>query len=143
MTMVFRNIERARKEVAQLHGELLRLENGVNLVRESLGKAITELFGTDRQAFPALRESALAARVAEAVLSRLPDHAQDATARKRFVREREAASYMGISVATLRRWRTLRSKTGPAFTRLGRMVMYSMTTLEDHMRAGVVPHRSS
>jgi predicted DNA-binding transcriptional regulator AlpA len=142
MTMVFRNIERARKEVAQLHGELLRLENGVNLVRESLGKAITELFGTDRQAFPALRESALAARVAEAVLSRLPGPAQGATARKQFVREREAASYMGVSVATLRRWRTLRSNSGPAFTRLGRMVMYSMTELEDHMRAGLVPRRS-
>jgi predicted DNA-binding transcriptional regulator AlpA len=143
MTMIFRNIERAGAELAQLHGELLRLENGVNSVRESLGKAITELFGTERQALPALQESALAARIAEVLLSRLPDPSHAAPARKQFVREREAASYMGVSVATLRRWRTMRSKSGPAFTRLGRMVMYSMTELEDHMRAGLVPRRSS
>ena len=72
MTTEFRNMERAREELALLHGELLQLEKRVNSVRESLGKAITELFGTDRQAFPALQEAALAARIAEAVVSRLP-----------------------------------------------------------------------
>jgi hypothetical protein len=102
--MAFQNIERARKELAQLHGELLRLENGVNSFRESLGKAITELFGAGRHAFPAVQEAALAARVAEAVVSRLPVPSQDATTRRQYVREREAAEYMGVSVATLRRW---------------------------------------
>jgi hypothetical protein len=53
MTTAFRNIERARGELTQLHGELLQLEKRVNSVRESLGRAITELFGTDRQAFTA------------------------------------------------------------------------------------------
>jgi Helix-turn-helix domain len=141
MPTTFRNIERAREELAHLHGELLQLEKRVNSVRDSLGKTITELFGTDRQAFPALQEAALVAKVAEAVVSRLPFPAQSATARKQFVREREAASYMGVSVATLRRWRTLRSKNGPPFTRVGRMVMYAMAELEDHMRAGMVPRR--
>jgi hypothetical protein len=117
--MTFRNIERAGAELEQFHRELLQLEKRVNSVRESLGKTITELFGTDRQAFPLLQESALATRIAEAVISRLPVPSQGATVRKQFVREREAASYMGISVATLRRWRTLRSKSGPPFTRVG------------------------
>jgi hypothetical protein len=67
-----RNIERARQEIAQLHGELLQLEKRVDIVRESFRKAIEELFGTDRQAFPALHEAALAAKIAEAVISRLP-----------------------------------------------------------------------
>jgi hypothetical protein len=46
-----------------------------------------------------------------------------------------------ISVSTLRSWRLRRSKTGPPFTRLGRMVMYSMTQLEVHMRVGQVTRR--
>jgi hypothetical protein len=139
----FRNIEGARAELAQLHADLLQLEKRVNSVRESLGKAITELFGTDRQAIPALEVAALAARVAEAVVSRLSVPSQVSSARKQYVREREAAEYMGVSVAALRSWRLRRSKTGPPFTRLGRMVMYSMTELEDHMRAGLVSRRGS
>ncbi len=141
MSAAFRNIERAKDELAQLHGELLQLENRVNSVRESLGKTITELFGTDRQAFPALQEAALAARVAEAVVSRLPIQTPTPRVRKQYIREREAAEYMGVKVATLRAWRLLRSKNGPPFTRVGRMVMYPMAELEDHMRSGLVPRR--
>jgi len=141
MPVTFRNIERAKEEIAQLHGELLQLEKRVNSVRESLGKAITELFGTDRQAFPALQEAALAARVAEAVVSRLPIQSPTSTVRKQYVREREAAEYMGVKVATLRAWRLLRSKNGPPFTRIGRMIMYPMAELENHMRAGLVQRR--
>ncbi len=141
MPATFRNIERATKELAQLHGELLQLEMRVNSVCESLQKAITDLFGTDRQAFPALQEAALAARVAEVVVARLSVLAQVPTARKQYVREREAAEYIGVSVSALRSWRLRRSKAGPPFTRVGRMVMYSMTELEDHMRAGLVPRR--
>jgi len=137
----FRNIERAKEEMAQLHGDLLQLEKRVNSVRESLGKAITELFGTDRQAFPALQEAALAARIAEAVVTRLPIPSPTATARKQYVREREAAEYMGVKVSTLRAWRLLRSKSGPPFTRVGRMVMYPVTELEEHMRAGTAARR--
>jgi hypothetical protein len=141
MPTTFRNIERARQELAQLHGELLKLEKRVNSVHDSLRKAITELFGTDRQAFPALQEAALAARVAEAVVSRLPIQSPTPTVRKQYIREREAAEYMGVKVATLRAWRLLRSKNGPPFTRVGRMVMYPMAELEDHMKAGMVPPR--
>jgi hypothetical protein len=138
MTTAF--IERARGELTQLHRELLQLEKRVNSVRESLGRAITELFGTDRQAFTALEETLLAARIAEAVVSRLPVPLEVPTARQ-YVREREAAAYMGVKVATLRAWRLLRSKNGPPFTRVGRMVMYPIAALEKHMRAGLVPRR--
>lgn len=63
MPRTFQDIERAREEVSRLHGELLQLERRVGSLCESLGKAITELFGMDRQAFPALQEAALAARI--------------------------------------------------------------------------------
>jgi hypothetical protein len=140
MATTFRNIERARGELTQLHGELLQLEKRVNSARESLGRSITELFGADRRAFAALQETLLAARIAEAVVSRLPVTFQGPTARQ-YVREREAADYMGVKVATLRAWRLRRSKNGPPFTRVGRMVMYPIAALEEHMRAGVVPYR--
>jgi hypothetical protein len=118
------------------------LENRVDTVSDSLRKTITELFGTDRPAFPALQEAALASRVAEAVLSRLSSIPKQGVDRsKEYVRDQEAAAYMGVSVATLRRWRSLRSKSGPPFTRVGHMVMYSMKELENHMRAGLVPSR--
>jgi hypothetical protein len=141
MPTTFRNIERAREELAQLHEELLQLEKRVNSVRESLGKAMTELLGTDRQTMPALQEAVLAARIVEAVVSRMPIQRPTSTVRKQYVREREAAEYMGVKVATLRAWRLRRSKNGPPFTRVGRMVMYPMTELEEHMREGLVPRR--
>src|SRR5208282_790121 len=47
----------------------------------------------------------------------------------------------GVKVATLRAWRMRRSKIGPPFTRLGKMVLYPMTELENHMRAYLVPRR--
>jgi hypothetical protein len=107
----------------------------MNSVRESLGNAITELFGTG---LAASQEALLAARIAEVVVSRLP--LQVSTVRQ-YVREREAAEYMGVKVAALRAWRLLRSKNGPPFTRVGRMVMHPMAALEEHMRAGRVPYR--
>ncbi len=57
------------------------------------------------------------------------------------MREREAAAYMGVSVAALRRWRLLRSKNGPPFTRFGRVVLYPMAELESHLKAGMVSPR--
>jgi len=141
MPTAFRNIERAREEVAQLHRDLQQLENRMHSVRESLRSAITELFGTDHESFPALNEAVVAGRIAELVVSRLPISSPAPTARRQYIREREAAEYMGVKVSTLRSWRLLRSKHGPPFTRVGRMVMYPVAGLEEHMRAGMVPRR--
>jgi len=141
MDIAFRNIERTKEDLAKLHVELLQLEKRVNSVRESLERAITDLFGSDLPAFPALQEAALATRIAEVVLSRLSVPSQAPAIRKQYVREREAAEYMGVSVSALRSWRMSRSKSGPPFTRVGKMVMYPMSNLEEHMRAGLVPRR--
>jgi uncharacterized coiled-coil DUF342 family protein len=51
MATAFRNIERARQEIAQLHIEIVQLEKLLKSVREWIGKAITELFGTDRRGY--------------------------------------------------------------------------------------------
>jgi hypothetical protein len=66
MATAFRNIKRAREELAQLPGELFRLEKGVNSVPESLGKAITKLSEPDSGASTGDYQSSL--RVTEVLL---------------------------------------------------------------------------
>ena len=43
------------------------------------------------------------------------------------VRDHEAAEILGVSTSTLRAWRSQRR--GPAFSRLGRRVVYSVAAL--------------
>lgn len=121
---------------------MLRLENRIEHVRDLLHKAISDLFGAELPAFPALQEDALIRRIAEALMTHLQAEPKTApAARKPYVREKEAAEYMGVSVAALRSWRLKRSKNGPPFTHVGRLVVYPMTDLENHMRAGLVQRR--
>lgn len=88
----------------------------------------------------ALKHAALAARIADPVVSRLPGtqamSPRASSLQKHYIRGREAAEYMGAKVATLRAWRMRRSQTGPPFTGVGRMVLYPQ-----HMRAGMVSRR--
>ena len=142
MGSTFLNVERAKEELAQLHQQVVELENRVGTLRETLQKAVNELFVTDRQVFPALQEAALAARIAEVLLSRLPAPSPAPNPRKHYVREREAAEYMGVKVSTVRAWRLLRSKNGPPFVHVGRMVLYPVKALEEHMQERIVPRRT-
>jgi excisionase family DNA binding protein len=45
-----------------------------------------------------------------------------------FVSEKEAASYLNVSLSTMRRWR--RKKVGPAFYRVGDVLRYSQDALD-------------
>ncbi len=45
--------------------------------------------------------------------------------------EQQAATYLGVSVATLRRWR--RSRRGPSFVRYARSVLYRKQQLDKFM----------
>jgi predicted DNA-binding transcriptional regulator AlpA len=57
---------------------------------------------------------------------------------KRYVREKEAATFLGVSVSALRSWRGKRSPCGPPVTRMGKMVLYSMKELERFMEQRIV-----
>lgn len=57
---------------------------------------------------------------------------------KRYVREKEAATFLGVSVSALRSWRGKRSPSGSPFTKVGSMVMYSMEGLEQFMEQQIV-----
>jgi excisionase family DNA binding protein len=52
---------------------------------------------------------------------------------KNLTNEHEVASLLGVSVATVRRWRLL--KTGPRFIKIGRLVRYKPEDLEDWLQS--------
>jgi predicted DNA-binding transcriptional regulator AlpA len=89
---------------------------------------------------PVVPEERLVARIAD-VIARFADAKDSSRERTRYVREGEAAKYIGVTVSTLRSWRTKRSKNSPPYTRLGRMVMYPVAELDGHMRARMVSSR--
>jgi hypothetical protein len=126
--------------LANLQRELCQFEKQLVALRDSV-RGLIEATGTNRQVISSTQESELATRIADGVLMRLNAAAHTTSAHKKYVREREAADYMGVSVAALRSWRLRRSKNGPPFTRLGKMVLYSVAELERHMEARLVPSR--
>jgi len=121
--------------------ELCKIETQVRDLRESVQSVIEATTGPKIAGPSPQEERQMAIRIAESVVSRLQGAMTSTIRRDRFLREREVAEYMGIKVATLRAWRLRRSKIGPPFTRLGRMILYSVAELEKHMAAHVIPNR--
>jgi len=135
------NLGKAPDQLVHLQAELLQLEGHLRTVRDSIQSAITQSVEASQPQHLTLDEGALAARIAQSVAARLATQPEPQKPRKKFVREREAAEYLGVKVATLRAWRMRRSENGPPFTRLGRMVLYPVAELEKHMEERVVPPR--
>jgi len=134
--------EKAKNELGYLRSELVEFEKRVKDLRESIHRIEWELL-THIGPSPAFQEDRLSAKIADEVSSRLAVATNDSTGdRARFVREREAAKYIGVTVSTLRSWRSKRSKNGPPYTRLGRLVMYPIAELDGHMRARMVRLRN-
>ena len=134
-----REVERAKAELIQLSDACAHLEKRIRTLHDLLRAATSELFGVQQQV--GMPEATLAARIAEAVVSQMTNAQRNPGIRKTYVREREAAEYMGIRVTTLRARRVRRSETGPPFVRLGRMILYPLAELENHVQAGLVPAR--
>ena len=121
---------------------LLNSKKRVKDLRESVHAIEWELLAHLGQT-SAFQEDRLSARIADQISSRLADGKDEFTRdRTRYIREREAAKYIGVTVSTLRSWRSKRSKNGPPYTRLGRLVMYPIAELDGHMRARMVPPRN-
>jgi predicted DNA-binding transcriptional regulator AlpA len=60
---------------------------------------------------------------------------------KRYVRVKAAAACLGVTVSTLRSWRSRRPSSGPPVARINRMVMYSVKELEQFMEQRTVEKR--
>lgn len=131
--------EGAKSDVARLRIELVEFEKRIKDLRELLHRTELEFLSLNSES-PVFQEDRLVARIAD-LFSRLGDAKESSRERIGYVREGEAAKYMGVTVSTLRSWRTKRSKNSPPYTRLGRMVMYPVADLEGHMKARMVPAR--
>jgi DNA-binding transcriptional regulator YiaG len=131
----------AYEALVRLQRELCAFEKQVHTLCGSFQEVIAATSEMRPDALPRQRESEIAVRIVEGVISRLKITTPTATRREKYLREREVAEYMGVNVATLRAWRLRRSKNGPPFSRLGRVIMYSFVDLEKHMAAHVIPHR--
>ena len=134
MRKTMRNLADARKELLEIQQEFVRLQKRIDAVRDCVTDSLTRIFGEERPAMAALAEEELIEKLAGRVASRLAT-AQKSQSQgdKRYVRDVEAAKYLGVSAATLRSWRSKRSPSGPPVTRMGKMVMYSVKGLERYM----------
>jgi predicted DNA-binding transcriptional regulator AlpA len=64
-----------------------------------------------------------------------------ANSEQRYVREKEAAAFLGVSVSTLQGWRSRGEPCSPPFSKVGGMVMYSMKALEEYMEMRTITRR--
>ena|ERR1700686_4466724 len=98
-------------ECARLRIELVEFEKRVKELQVSLHNIEWEVHSNNCQS-PLHREDRLVTRIEE-VLARIAGAGSDSWRdRMRYAREGEAAKYIGVSVSTLRSWRTKRSKNG-------------------------------
>lgn len=137
-----RSLADARDELVQIEEELTRLQKRIEAVRDSVADSLVRLFGEQRPAFTGLREEELIEKIAGRVVARLGTTPKpQALGEQRYVRDKAAAAFLGVSVATLRSWRSRGEPCGPPVTRTGRMVMYSMKGLEEFMELRTVEGR--
>ena len=132
----------AREELVQIEQEFTRLQKRVESVRDCVTESLVCFFGEQRPAFTGLKEEELIDRIAGSVVARLGTTPKpQAQGEKRYIRDVEAAKYLGVSAATLRSWRSRREPCGPPVTRIDRMVLYSVKELEKYMEQRTVQGR--
>lgn len=137
-----RNLADVREELVQIQEEFTRLQTRIDTVRDSVADSLVRLFGEERPAFTGLREEALIERIAGSVVARLGTSPKvQARGETRYVRDVEAAAFLGVSVSTLRSWRSRGEPKGPPFSKVGGMVMYSLKELERYMEERTVGKR--
>jgi hypothetical protein len=98
MRRTLRDLADARKELLEIQQEFGRLEKRIDAVRDCVTDSLTRIFGEDRPAITALAEEELIENPADRVAARfgtLP--AAKKQNGNRFVREKEAAAFLGIS----------------------------------------------
>ena len=137
-----RSLADVREELAQIQEEFVRLQKRIDAVRDSVADSLIRLFGEQRPAFTGLKEEELIDRIAGSVVARLGTSPQpQARGETRYVRDIEAAAFLGISAFTLRSWRSKGEPCSPPVTRIGKMVMYSVKELEQFMEQRTAERR--
>ncbi|HWA95095.1 MAG TPA: helix-turn-helix domain-containing protein [Terracidiphilus sp.] len=142
MRRTLRDLADARRELLEIQQEFIRLQKRIDAVRDCVTDSLTRIFGEERPAISALAEEEFIEKIADRVAARLGT--QPAATRKmdnRYVREKEAATFLGVSVMTLRAWRSRVGRDHPPVTKVGGMVMYSKKALEEFMEERTVGRR--
>ena len=142
MRRTLRDLADARRELAEIQQEFVQLQRRIDAIRDCVTDSLTRIFGEERPAFAALAEEELIEKLAGRVAARIG--AQSAAKKdigNRYVREKEAAAFLGVSVFSLRSWRSRGTGGGPPWTKVSGMVMYSMKELEKYMEARAVARR--
>jgi hypothetical protein len=137
-----RDLADARRELLEIQQEFGRLQKRIDAIRDCVTDSLTRLFGDERPAVAALAEEEFIEKLAGRVAMRLTQPA--ATPKQisnRYVREKEAAVFLAVSVQTLRAWRSRVSGDRPPVTKVGSMVMYSKKALEEYMEARTLGNR--
>ena len=134
-----RSLADAREELVQIEQEFTRLQKRIDTVRDCVTGSLTRIFGEERPAIAALAEEEFIEKLAGRVVARLGTAPRSqARGEQRYVRDVEAASFLGVRVGTLRGWRSRGTGGGPPVTKVGGMVMYSMKGLEQFMEERTV-----
>jgi hypothetical protein len=134
MRRTLRDLADARKELLEIQQEFGRLQKRIDAVRDCVMNSLTRIYGEERPAIAALAEEELIEKLAGRVAAQLGSlPAAKKQIGNRYVREKEAAAFLGVSVFTLQSWRSRVTGGGPPVTKVGGMVMYSMKELEEYM----------
>ena len=142
MRRTLRDLADARRELLEIQQEFGRLQKRIDAVGDCVTDSITRIFGEERPALVVLAEEDFIEKLVGRVAARLGATPKiQSHGDKRYVRDVEAAKYLGVSAATLRSWRSKRTPSGPPVTRMGKMVLYSVTGLEQYMEERTI-HRA-
>jgi hypothetical protein len=142
MRRTLRDLSDARKELLEIEQDFVHIQKRIDALRDCVMDSLTRIFGQERPAFAALAEEELIEKLAGRVAARLGTAPRSqARGQQRYVRDVEAAAFLGVRVGTLRGWRSRGEPCGPPVTRMGRMVMYSMKGLEQYMEERTVERR--
>jgi predicted DNA-binding transcriptional regulator AlpA len=134
MKRTLRDLTDTRRELLEIQQEFGRLQKRIDAVRDCVTASLTRIFGEERPAIASLAEEEFLEKLAGRVADRLGNlPAAKKQTSNRHVRDVEAAAFLGVSVSTLRSWRSRGEPGGPPVTRMGRMVMYSVKELERYM----------
>ena len=142
MRRTLRDLADARKELLEIQQEFGRLQKRIDMVQDCVTDSLKRIFGEERPAMAALAEEELIEKLAGRVAARIG--AVPAAKKQngnRYVRDVEAAAFLGVRVGTLRSWRSRGEPCGPPVTHMGRMVMYSVKGLEQYMEERTVEGR--
>jgi predicted DNA-binding transcriptional regulator AlpA len=142
MRRTLRDLADARKELLEIEQEFAHLQKRIEALRDCVTASLSRIFGDERPAMAALAEEEFIEKLAGRVAMRLGTQpAAPKQIGNRYVREKEAAAFLGVSVQTLRAWRSRVSGDHPPVTKVGAMVMYSKKALEEYMEERTIAER--